>query len=180
MRRFINKWGSTLIFASFVITSVTGVLLYFRIHTPPTEALHIWIGFLMIAGALFHIVRNWGQFLGYFRRPAFYGGLMVTALISAALAYPVLFGTEAAGEGGRPNLRAAITISRVVANASLSDLAPLAKTDASGIMAKLSEMGVTVSDPAASLQSVADSAGKSPQDLAAALFGSGEEAVRRD
>ncbi len=185
MRQFVNRWGSTLIFASFVITSVTGVLLYFRIHTPPTEALHIWIGFLMIAGALFHIARNWRQFLGYFRRPAFYAGLALTVVISGLFSYPVLFGTETASEGGRPDMRAAFAISQAVSSASLSDLAPLAKTDASGLMAKLSEMGVTVSDPTATLQSVADSAGKTPQELAAALLGgasggAGEGAVRRD
>ncbi len=173
MRQFVNRWGSTFIFASFVITSVTGVLLYFRIHTPPTEALHIWIGFLMIAGGLFHIVRNWRQFLGYFRRPAFYGGLLVTALISAWFSYPVMFGTQTASEGGRPNLRSAIAISQAVASAPLADLAALAHTDADGLMAKLSDMGIAVSDPTATLQSLAAAAGRSPQELAAALLGGG-------
>ncbi len=185
MRRFINKWGSTFILASFVITSVTGVLLYLHIRTPPTEALHIWIGFLMIAAALFHVARNWRPFLSYFQRPAFYGALVVTALISAWFSYPVLLGTQTASEGGRPNLRSAIAISQAVANAPLLDLAALAHTDANGLMAKLSEMGVAVSDPAATLQSVADSAGKSAQELAAALLGgasggSGEGAISRD
>jgi hypothetical protein len=185
MRQFVNKWGSTLIFASFVITSVTGVLLYFRIHTPPTEALHIWIGFLMIAGAFFHIARNWRQFLGYFRRPAFYAGLALTLVISGLFSYPVLMSTETAS-GGRPDMRAAFAISQAVSSAALSDLAPLAHTDANGLMAKLSAMGITVSDPAATLQSVADTAGRTPQELAAALLGAGsggeggEGAVRRD
>ncbi len=182
MRQFVNKWGSTLIFASFVITSVTGVLLYFRVRIAPVEELHIWIGFLMIAGAFFHIARNWRQFLGYFQRPAFYAGLALTLVISAWFAYPALMSTETA-QGGPPGLRSAMAIGRVVANASLSDLAPLAHTDANGIMAKLSEMGVTVSDPTATLQSVADTAGKSAQELAAALLGSGPDgagAVKRD
>ncbi len=165
MRQFVYRWGSTFIFASFVITAVTGVLLFAHIRTPPTEALHIWIGFLMIAAGLFHIVRNWRQFLGYFRRPAFYGALVVTALISGWFSYPVLLGTQTA-EGGRPNLRSAIAISQAVSSASLADLAPLAKTDANGLMAKLSGMGITVSDPAATLQSIAGSAGKNPQELA--------------
>ena len=156
MRQFVTRWGSTFIFASFVITSVTGVLLYLHIRLPPTEALHIWIGFLMVAAGLFHIVRNWRQFLGYFRRPPFYAALVVTALISAWFSYPVLFGTQTASEGGRPNLRAAFAISQAVSSASLADLAPLAKTDASGLMAKLSGMGIAVSDPSASLQSVAE------------------------
>ncbi len=183
MRYLVNKWGSTFIFASFVITAVTGVLLYFRIHTPPTEALHIWIGFLMIAAALFHVARNWRQFLIYFRRPAFYTALLATVLVGAWFSYPSLMATQGS-EGGRPNLRSAITIGQAVANASLTDLAPLAKTDANGLMAKLSEMGVTVSDPAATLQSLAGPAGKSPQELAAALLGGGsrdgEAIVRRD
>jgi hypothetical protein len=185
MRQFVNRWGSTFILASFVVTSVTGILLYFRIHTPPTEELHIWIGFLMIAAVLFHVARNWRQFLGYFRRPAFYGGLAITAIISAYLSYPVLLGSETASEGGPPGLRSAIAISRAVANASLSELAPLARTDADGLMARLAGMGIAVSDPTASLQSVADTAGKNPQELAAALLGgapagAGEGAAGRE
>jgi hypothetical protein len=183
MRQFVNKWGSTLIFASFVITSVTGVLLYFRVRASPIEELHIWIGFLMIAGALLHIARNWRQFLGYFRRPAFYAGLALTVLIGAWFSYPVLLGTETAGEGGRPDMRSAFAISQAVAGAALSDLAPLAHTDANGLMAKLAGLGITVSDPTATLQSIADTAGKTPQELAAALLGDGsggEGAVKQD
>ena len=171
MRQFVNRWGSTFIFASFVITSVTGVMLYFHVRAGSTEALHIWIGFLMIAAAFLHIARNWRQFLGYFRKPAFYGAVVATAMIGAWLSFPVMLGTQTASEGGRPNLRSAITISQAVSGASLSDLAPLVHTDANGLMAKLSEMGVAASDPAATLQSVADSAGKSAQELAAALLG---------
>lgn len=175
MRQFVNRWGSTFIFASFVITSVTGVLLFYRIHTPPTEELHIWIGFLMIAAAFFHIARNWRQFLAYFRKPAFYGALVVTLLIGGWFSYPVLFGSQSGGEraGGPPGVRSAMAIGRAIANAPLSDLAPLAHTDASGLMAKLSAMGIAASDPGATLQSVADSAGKNPQELAAALLGGG-------
>jgi hypothetical protein len=173
MRPFINKWGSTLIFASFVITAGTGVLLYFRVRAGSIEQLHIWIGFLMIAGALLHVARNWHQFLGYFKRPPFYAGLALTAVLCALLSYPVLVGTDTAGKGGRPDLRSAITVSRAVASASLAELAPLAKTDANGLMDKLAAMGVTVSDPTASLQSVATSAGRSAEELAAVILGGG-------
>ncbi len=173
MRAFINKWGSALIFVSFVVTAATGVLLYFRIRIGPIEELHIWIGFLMIAGALPHIVRNWHQFVGSFRRPAFYGGLALTAVLCIFLSLPTFLRGETAGESGRPDIGSAIAISRAVANASLSDLAPLAKTDANGLIDKLSGMGVTVSDPGASLQSLAKSSGKSAEQMAAALIGGG-------
>lgn len=169
MRQFLNRWGSTLVFASFAITAVTGVLLYFRIHVAPIEQLHIWIGFLLIAGVLLHVARNWHQVVCYFRRPPVYVGLALTAAISGYLAYPVLLGTTGEG-GGRPDLRAAFTISQVVSNASLADLAPLARTDADGLMNRLSGMGIAVSDPTASLQSIARTAGKTPQEIAAALL----------
>lgn len=168
MRQFLNRWGSTLVFASFAITAATGVLLYFRIHVAPIEQLHIWIGFLLIAGVLLHVARNWHQALCYFRRPPVYAALALTAVICAYLAWPAVFGT--ASEAGRPDLRAAFIISRVVSNASLADLAPLAGTDADGLMTRLSDMGIAVSDPAASLPAIARAAGKTPQEIAAALL----------
>ena len=177
MRQFVNRWGSTLVLASFVITSVTGILLFFRVRIAPIEELHIWIGFLMIAGALFHIARNWHQFLWSFRRPALYAGLAITAVLCAYLSYPVLLGTETAREGGPPGLRSAMAISQAVANAPLSDLAALAKTDSNGLLARLSSMGVAASDPAATLQSVASASGKSAEELAAALLGGASDAA---
>ena len=159
MRQFVSKWGSTLIFASFVITSVTGILLHFRVRASPIEELHIWIGFLMIAGAFFHVARNWRQFLGHFILPAFYAGLALTLVISGWFSYPALMSTETAA--GRPaDMRGPSPSARPYSSAALSDLAPLAHTDANGLMAKLSAMGITVSDPTATLHWLPDSAGK--------------------
>jgi hypothetical protein len=174
MRKFMNQWGSTLIFWSFVITSVTGVLLFFRVRTSPNEQLHIWIGFLMIAGAATHIARNWRQFLDYFRKPRFYAGLALTLLISAWFSYPVLFGSEAAGEGragGPPGMRSLFAISAALAEEPLSMIATIAHTDSDTIIKKLGNMGIAAADANASLRDIAQASGKDSNEILASLLG---------
>lgn len=187
MRKFWNEWGSTLIFWSFAITSVTGVLLFFRVHSPPNEQLHIWIGFLMIAGAATHIVRNWRQFLDYFRKPRFYAGLALTLLISAWFSYPVLFGAadgEQRPAGGPPGMRSMFAISAALIDEPLSTIAVIAHTDSDAIMATLGDMGMSATNANTSVEDVARSAGKDASEVLAALLGGEQpgapDARRRD
>ena len=169
MRHVLARWGTPLIYWSFIITAVTGVLLYFRVHAGPTEVLHIWIGFLMIAALIPHIARNWKAFLTYFTKRPLYVALIVTLAISGAFAYPTLFGSEPRA-GGPPGLRSAMAVTAQLSAAELDALAPVLKTDSAGLVAKLAAAGVTVSDPGATLKSIAEANGRTANDLLAVLF----------
>ena len=168
MRQFLNRWGSTLIVWSFLVTTVTGVLLFFHVHAGPTEVLHIWIGFLMVAAFVPHVARNWRAFLGYFRKTPTYVALALTVVISAALSYPALTGSGA--QGGPPGVRSMAAISSAVTEAPISAIAPIIGTDAAGVIAKLYALGIDAAGPEATLKDVADAAGKSANDLLASLI----------
>lgn len=153
MRHVLTRWGTTLIVWSYLVTAVTGVLLFYRIHTPPNEVLHIWIGMLMVVAFIPHIMRNWRTFLGYFRKPPMYAALAATAIISAAFAYPAV--TQTGDRGGRPDFRAMFAVSDALANAPVSDLAPFLHTDAQGVVARLNRLGLKVAGPDATLSEAA-------------------------
>ena len=170
MRQVLARWGSTFIGWSFAITAVTGVLLFYRIHTPPNETLHIWIGFLMIAAFVPHVARNWRAFLAYFRKPPAYIALAITILISAVFAYPEMTGAREQG-GGPPGMRSMAAISQALAGAPLTALAPIAHTDTAGVMAKLSALGAPTTDPNATVNQLASGAGMNANDLLAGLLG---------
>ncbi len=173
MRHFLARWGTTLIYWSFFITAVTGVLLFYRIHTPPNEQLHTWIGWLMIIAFLFHLARNWRSFWTYFKKPPLYVALLVTLIISGYFAYPSLTGGngERGREGGRPDFRALTSVTTAMEHAALADLAPIAHTDTAGLMARLNALGVPATDANATLDDVATAAGKNTTTILGALFG---------
>lgn len=171
MRQFLSRWGSTFIFVSFLITSVTGVLLFYRIRTPPNEVLHIWIGFLMIAGAIFHIARNWQAFLSYFRKPRFYIALGITGIICGLFAYPAVFGArEQRGPGGPAAFRSALAVNQAIANAPLSDIAGFTHQDITALFAQLAEQGIVTSNADTTLNALAQASGTNSADIAATLL----------
>jgi hypothetical protein len=168
MKKFLARWGSTLIVWSFLVTAVTGVLLFLRVRAAPTEELHIWIGMLMLLAFILHVARNWKAFVGYFRKPPTYVAAVLTVVASVALAYPALSGS--ATEDGPPGLRSMASISAAVAGAPLSAIAPLAQTDAAGLIAELKQLGVPAGDPSATLKEVAAAAGKDANVLLASVL----------
>lgn len=169
MRQFLSRWGSTLIYWSFAVTGVTGVLLFFHVRMSPVEELHIWIGFLMIAAFVPHIARNWRSFLGYFHKAPLYVALAVTIAISALFAYPALSGSDERA-GGPPDMRAAFAITAAMSTASLEAIAPILRTDTDELIDRLEAAGAKVSDGAETLQSIAETSGQSVSVLLATLF----------
>ena len=172
MRHILARWGTPLIYWSFAITAVTGVLLYFRVHAGPTEVLHIWIGFLMIAALIPHLARNWKAFLTYFTKRPLYVALFLTIAISGAFAYPTLFGSEEQA-GGPPGLRAAMAVTQQLSKAELDTLAPVLNADSDALVAMLEAAGITVDDTGATLDTIAEANGKTASDLLTVLFTAG-------
>lgn len=171
MRQFLARWGSTLIYWTFAITAVTGVMLYFRVRATPTEELHIWIGFLMLAAFVFHVARNWRAFLTYFRKPQLYAALGLTAVVSAYFFLPLFTGGTAEAEGGPPNMRAMFGITETLSSATLAELAPVAHSDTTALTAKLASAGYVVTGADETVQAIAEAAGKQPTDVLATLLG---------
>lgn len=168
MQKLLARWGSTLIVWSFLVTGVTGVLLFYRVHAPPTEILHIWIGMLMLAAFIPHVARNWKSFLGYFRKTPTYVALVLTVVISAFLAYPAMTGTQE--RGGPPGIRSLFAVSEALGSAPVGDLAPLLDTDGPGVVARLEQLGVSASGPEVTLKEAAQASGKNVNEVLGALF----------
>lgn len=168
MRQFLIRWSTTLVFWTFVVTAVTGVLLYFRVHTPPTEVLHIWIGLLMVAAFVPHVVRNWKAFVGYFAKPPLYVVLVATVAVSGTFA--ALEGGRGGGQAGPPGTRGPGAINTALLNAPLSALAPVLRTDAPALMARLDRLGAHADSPGATIGEAATASGKNPVGLLNAVL----------
>ncbi|KFL34277.1 MULTISPECIES: DUF4405 domain-containing protein [unclassified Sulfurospirillum] len=52
----------------FVVVSITGVLMYFKIRMFSVQSLHIWLGFAFAIAGCLHLFKNWSGFLSYFKK----------------------------------------------------------------------------------------------------------------
>ncbi len=56
--------------ASFVVMSVTGVLMFFRIHQCLNALAHKWIGIIFVLFCLIHLATNFKSFVNHLRKPS--------------------------------------------------------------------------------------------------------------
>ncbi|ARU50096.1 DUF4405 domain-containing protein [Sulfurospirillum diekertiae] len=84
---------SALLTVMFVVVSITGIMMYFKIRMLSSEALHIWLGFAFVAISCVHLLKNWNGFITYFKKRStlvsiFFGFFVITAIIIAPLLNP--------------------------------------------------------------------------------------------
>lgn len=123
----LRSWATPLTVGSFLLISVTGVLMFFHLETGLSKAAHEWLGWVLLFGVAAHLWLNWRPFSTYFKRPAAVA-IMGTgaAVLLAALLVP-------AGETEVPVRQALGSLTR----APISTLAALAGKDEASLLAAL-------------------------------------------
>jgi hypothetical protein len=151
----LRKYATPLTIGSFLLMTVTGILLFFHLNTTFNKVAHEYLGLVMVAAVVLHMVLNWRAFTTYFKKPLALG-LMGVFVVALALSFVPTSGTQ-----GRPEF----AVVDVAMNTPIQDLAPMLGTDAGGLIARLTEMGIE----ATAQQSLTDLAGPE-RGAAPALF----------
>ena len=97
MMTTLRKWATPMTIGSFLIMSVTGILMFYHLDSGLNKTVHEWASWAMIAGVSAHLLMNWRAFTTYFKRPLARGIIGVGALVLALSFLPVT-----GGERGKP------------------------------------------------------------------------------
>lgn len=133
--KHLRAYATPLTIGTFLIMGATGILLFFHTNTTLNKVVHEYVGLVMVAAVILHVVLNWRAFQTYFKRPVALTLMGASAVILAASF--VSLGEETGGT--RPDM----VVLQMVSSASLTDLAPIMGTDAADLVARLAEQGVT-------------------------------------
>ncbi|MDD3325318.1 MAG: DUF4405 domain-containing protein [Sulfurospirillaceae bacterium] len=82
---------SAFLMVMFIVVSITGVMMYFKIRIFSAEALHIWLGFLFVGLSSMHLLKNWSAFCSYFKKRSTFLSLSAGIIICCAFIIPPLF-----------------------------------------------------------------------------------------
>ena len=85
--------------ATFAVTAVTGVLMFFHLARGSVLVAHEWIGLAFVGLAGWHMVRNWPGLRAYCRRSLFVGSVFLALAIGIVIT--VLTASEPRGRGQR-------------------------------------------------------------------------------
>ena len=129
----LRKYATPLTIGSFVLMSVTGTLMFFHLNSTFNKVAHEYLGLVMIAAVVLHVILNWRAFTIYFKRPLAMG-IMGAFVLALGLSF-----VPSSQQGGRPEFRAV----QMVMSTPVSSLAPMLGTDTQGVIKRLAAQDIT-------------------------------------
>ncbi|NTV02021.1 MAG: DUF4405 domain-containing protein [Chlorobiaceae bacterium] len=172
MSTSLKTWATPIAIGSFVISAVTGILIFFDIEIGAVEPVHRWLSWLLLGGITLHALSNRKPFTAYFsRKPAL--AVMGLALAVAVASMLPVFGEDEEAGGKRAGKAAA----HALESAPLATVALVVKAPSAELVARLGARGIKVEDPSRSIAEIARMNGKEGGEvLGAVLGGQGEDA----
>lgn len=149
MIKHLSRWATPLTIGSFIISAVTGILIFFHINIGLVKPSHEWLSWLMVIGVAAHITVNWKVFLRYFSTAK---KLSLSLIIGCcALTILSIIPLGANTQGGPPMMKAA----NIMNSAPLTQVASLMGQDVNLLTSKLQNKQYKVSNINASLNQIA-------------------------
>ena len=143
-----RSWITPVVIGAFLLSAVTGILMFFHLDSGLNKAAHEWLSWAMVIGVSLHVLLNMFAFKRYFTHTT---GRVVIGLFALVLALSFI---PAGGEGGsEPGFAPPV---RALAKAPITVLAQVAGTSTEDLKGRLQAAGVTVANDQ---QSVAELVG---------------------
>jgi hypothetical protein len=160
MDSFLRKYATPLSLVAFLAVAVTGVMLFFDMHSRQLFEVHEWVGIIFVVALLLHLVRNWRGLLAMMsstRNKAIVGGLGAVALLFVIGSAPFGYGGgHGGGYGHGHQFHASRQVMHRLADAPITKLAPALGMTSAEAIARLQKGGVVVEGPNQSLADIAE------------------------
>ncbi|NTV66220.1 MAG: DUF4405 domain-containing protein [Chlorobaculum sp.] len=165
MNATLKSLATPLAAGAFIISAVTGTLIFFDVEIGAVEPVHKWLSLLLLGGIALHMLSHWNAFSGYFsRKPAL--AVMGMALAVAGGSMLPVFGEEEEGE--KRNAKAAV---HALEATSLETVAQVVKSRPEELTVRLKAAGISVNSPSATITDIARSNGKESAEVLGAILG---------
>ncbi len=169
----LRAWVTPITIGSFLLSGVTGLLMFFRVPGGLIVVAHEWLSPVFVVGACLHVWLNWGAVRANLTRTR---GIVIVSLFCVLLAFAVAPSDEAeeiAREHGHGQQLIGRRAAEVLLRARLSTVAQLTGQAPDRLRDRLGRCGIRVTSDEVSLVDAADQSHVSP---ARAL----EAALQRD
>lgn len=143
-----RPWITPVVMGAFLLSAVTGVLMFFHLDSGLNKTAHEWLSWAMVIGVGLHVLLNMPAFKRYLKQTT--GRVVIGAF---ALVLALSFIPAGGGGGSEPGFAPPV---RALAKAPITVLAQVAGTSTEDVKAKLLAQGLTVTSDQ---QSVADLVG---------------------
>lgn len=141
-----RNWVTPLTAGAFLLSAVTGVLIFFHVETGANKFMHEWLGWVLLVGAALHVLVNFGGLKSHLATARGKWVIGVFMLVLAASFIPL-------GGADEPPFVQPI---RALSQAPLSTLAQVAQTTPENLRDRMVKQGL---QPTSDQQSLSDLVG---------------------
>jgi len=142
---------------SFIIVGLTGVIFKFFFKNHTLEEIHAWVGLVMVAAALFHIIQNWNALKRHLLDTRVYALLIPIGVICGLI---VLRGEPKAGLNPR-------RVMRQITQASADNVAKTFGKDVHQVIISMQKDGIAVDSSEETLAQLAEKNHRPPEKILA-------------
>lgn len=164
-RRKMQKWATPLTIGAFALSAISGIMMFFHLNSVLVKVIHEWGSWVLVIGAIFHIVGSWQAFIQYFSSP--YARAIMTFFALLIIAFFIPSGGLAEGKGKK--LPPAL-LSRALPEASFSTVATIAQHQPEELAKELELKGIVVKDQEEAIHKIALRNNKQDVDILNAIF----------
>jgi hypothetical protein len=156
----LREWVTPLTIGSFIISAVTGIVIFFHIRIGLVRPAHEWLSWLLVLGGIIHIITNWKPFIRYSSKPIS-AGIIAVFLILCVLSFVPI---------GEKKARPLHKAGNALLDSSFQTVAMVVKEDPINLIEKLESKGVLVKNVDQTLQDIAVQSNKSGRVLLGLMF----------
>ena len=84
-----HDWATPLTTGAFALSAVTGILLFFKVQFGLVKPVHEWLSWLLVIGAIFHVIVNRRPLMKYISKPLGKGILIIFFVLICASMLPL-------------------------------------------------------------------------------------------
>ena len=141
----LREWATPLTIGAFIISAITGILIFFHLGIGLTKPVHEWLSWLLVFGVGFHLLVNWKAFIQYFSKPMGVS-IIVLFLVLTALSFIPM------GNSGKPSFAKAMD---ALIDSRLETVAEVVKQTPDDLVNKLRKQGLTVTNAQQTIREIA-------------------------
>lgn len=154
----LRDWATPLVSGAFLLSAVTGILIFFHWDTDLNKAAHEWLGWALVVGAAAHLTLHFAGFKKRLQAPLTKAIIGIFVVILGLSFLPL--GGEDDKAGGGVKL-----VMESLLNAPVSAVAAVAQKDVPTALADLQNAGIPLTSADQTLTSVCQ--GERPRCMAA-------------
>lgn len=148
----MRTWATPITIGAFILTAVTGIMLFFRLDLGLTKVVHEWLSWFLVAGTICHVIANWTCMTGYLGSRLGRGVIAVFITITCACLVPL---GDSHGENPHKT-------SNILLHSSLSSVALAAGHKPDEALSLLRAKGIQAEGTDQNIADIARSNGKAP------------------